>query len=66
MAQRKKRYLLAVALLLAAALALMIFYGLRKQGYHVDELYTYELTNYRGILRPPGGLPGYLAAGQPV
>ena len=48
MAQRKKRYLLAVALLLAAALALMIFYGLRKQGYHVDELYTYELTNYPG------------------
>ena len=48
MAQRKKRYLLALVLLLAAGLGLMLVYAARKQGYHVDELYTYELTNYPG------------------
>ncbi len=48
MAQHKKRYLLALLLLLAAGLALMLVYATRKQGYHVDELYTYELTNYPG------------------
>lgn len=63
MAQRKKRYLLALVLLLMAGLALMIGYASRKQGYHVDELYTYELTNY------PGGFyvlqEGYLDTWQP-
>ena len=58
MAQRKRRYLLALVLLLAAGLGMMLAYAVRKQGYHVDELYTYELTNY------PGGFyalqPGYL------
>lgn len=62
MAQRKKRYLLALVLLLAAGLALMIGYAARKQGYHVDELYTYELTN------DPGGFyalqEGYLDTWQ--
>ena len=27
---------------------MMLFYTTQKQGYHVDELYTYELTNYPG------------------
>ena len=48
MAQRKKRYLLALVLLLVAGLGLMLGYAACKQGYHVDELYTYELTNYPG------------------
>ena len=63
MAQRKRRYLAALVLLLALGLALMVGYGLRKEGYHVDELYTYELTNY------PGGFyalqPGYTDTWQP-
>ena len=48
MAQQKKRYLLALVLLLVAGLGLMLGYAACKQGYHVDELYTYELTNYPG------------------
>lgn len=48
MAQRKRRYLLALILLLVVGLAMMLGYASRKQGYHVDELYTYELTNYPG------------------
>ena len=28
--------------------AMMLFYTTQKQGYHVDELYTYELMNYPG------------------
>lgn len=62
MAQRKRRYLLALVLLLVMGLALMLGYATRKQGYHVDELYTYELTNY------PGGFyaleDGYLDSWQ--
>ena len=48
MSRRKVRHLAAMVLLLALALALMVGYTARKQGYHVDELYTYELTNYPG------------------
>ena len=48
MTNTKSKHLLAVAALLAAALAMMLFYTAQKQGYHVDELYTYELTNYPG------------------
>ena len=33
---------------LAVGLALMLYYAAHKQGYHVDELYTYELANYPG------------------
>ena len=62
MAQRKRLHAAALALLLAAGLAMMIFYAARKTGYHVDELYTYELANY------PGGFyalqDGYLDAWQ--
>ena len=36
MAQRKRRYLLALVLLLAAGLGMMLAYAVRKQGYHVD------------------------------
>ena len=45
MAQRKRRYLLALVLLLAAGRGMMLAYAVRKQGYHVDERYTYELIN---------------------
>ena len=48
MTKTKTKHLLAVAALLAVGLAVMLFYASRKQGYHVDELYTYELTNYPG------------------
>lgn len=48
MTRRNWRHFAAVILLLALALALMTAYAARKQGYHVDELYTYELTNYPG------------------
>lgn len=62
MVHTKRRYLLALGLLLAVGLAMMLGYATRKQGYHVDELYTYELTNY------PGGFyalqEGYLDSWQ--
>ena len=62
MAQRKRARLALLGLLLAAGLLLMLLYAARKTGYHVDELYTYELANY------PGGFyalqDGYLDAWQ--
>ena len=48
MTNTKTKHFLAVAGLLAVGLAMMLFYAAHKQGYHVDELYTYELTNYPG------------------
>lgn len=43
--------------------AMMLFYTTQKQGYHVDELYTYELTNYPGSFYALSGgfvLYGYI------
>ena len=63
MTNTKSKHLLAVAALLAAALAMMLFYTTQKQGYHVDELYTYELTNYPGSFYALSGgfvLYGYI------
>lgn len=61
-AKTKRKRLAALGLLLAVGLALMLVYAARKQGYHVDELYTYELANY------PGGFyalqEGYMDAWQ--
>ena len=48
MTNTKPKRLPAMLALLAVGLALMLFYTARKQGYHVDELYTYELTNCPG------------------
>ena len=48
MKNTKIKRMLAVAALLAVGLALMLYYAAHKQGYHVDELYTYELANYPG------------------
>ena len=48
MKNTKTKRMLAVSALLAVGLALMLYYGAHKQGYHVDELYTYELANYPG------------------
>ena len=46
MKNTKTKRMLAVAALLAVGLALMLYYAAHKQGYHVDELYTYEQGNY--------------------
>ena len=48
MKNTKTKRMLAVAALLAVGMALMLYYAAHKQGYHVDELYTYELANYPG------------------
>lgn len=48
MKNTKTKRMLAVAALLAVGLVLMLYYAAHKQGYHVDELYTYELANYPG------------------
>ncbi len=48
MTNTKAKHFWAVAALLAVGLAVMLLYAGRKQGYHVDELYTYELANYPG------------------
>lgn len=62
MADNKRARLALLGLLLAVGLAVMIAYAAHKTGYHVDELYTYELANY------PGGFyalqDGYLDAWQ--
>ena len=63
MTNTKSNHLRAVAALLAAALAMMLFYTTQQQGYHVDELYTYELTNYPGSFYALSGgfvLYGYI------
>ena len=46
MKNTKTKRMLAVAALLAVGLVLMLYCAAHKQGYHVDELYTYELANY--------------------
>ena len=58
MKNTKTKRMLAVAALLAVGLALMLYYAAHKQGYHVDELYTYELANY------PGGIPTFWTYGK--
>ena len=55
MKNTKTKRMLAVAALLAVGLALMLYYAAHKQGYHVDELYTYELANYPGGFYALGG-----------
>lgn len=48
--QNQKRYLflLALVLVLAVQTVMMGYFGNKKAGYHVDEVYTYELSNYPG------------------
>lgn len=48
--QNQKRYLilLALVLVLAVQTVMMGYFGQKKAGYHVDEVYTYELSNYPG------------------
>ena len=53
MTNTKAKHFWAVAALLAVGLAVMLLYAGRKQGYHVDELYTYELANYPGGVTDP-------------
>lgn len=46
--QNQKRYLilLALVLVLAVQTVMMGYFGHKKAGYHLDEVYTYELSNY--------------------
>lgn len=46
--QNQKRYLflLALVLILAVQTVMMGYFGHKKNGYFVDEVYTYELANY--------------------
>lgn len=48
--QNQKRYflLLALVLVLAVQAVMMGYFGHKKAGYHLDEVYTYELSNYPG------------------
>lgn len=45
--ERASRFLrTGILLVLAVQLALLCFWGVQKQGFHVDEVYTFELSNY--------------------
>lgn len=46
--QNQKRYyiVLALVLVLAVQAVMMGYFGHKKAGYHLDEVYTYELSNY--------------------
>lgn len=46
-AERTSRFLrVGLILLLAVQLGVLCFWGVQKQGVHVDEVYTFELSNY--------------------
>lgn len=40
------RLLIGIVVLLTAQLGLLCYWGAQKQGFHVDEIYTFELSNY--------------------
>lgn len=40
------RLLIGIVVLLTAQLGLLCYWGVQKQGFHVDEIYTFELSNY--------------------
>lgn len=45
--QHPSRFLVTgLVVLLAAQLAVLCYWGVQKQGFHVDEVYTFELSNY--------------------
>lgn len=41
-----KTFCVALAVILVLQLAMLCWFGLQKQGFHVDEVYTFELSNY--------------------
>lgn len=41
-----RRLLISIVVLLTAQLGLLCYWGVQKQGFHVDEIYTFELSNY--------------------
>lgn len=46
-AEQTSRFLrVGLILLLAVQLGVLCFWGVQKQGFHVDEVYTFELSNY--------------------
>lgn len=46
-AGRTSRFLcIGILILLAVQLAVLCYWGAQKQGFHVDEVYTFELSNY--------------------
>lgn len=45
--ERISRFLrIGILILLVLQLAMLCFWGVQKQGFHVDEVYTFELSNY--------------------
>jgi len=53
----KSRILLCIFILLSAGM--MIYYGAQKEGYHVDELYSYGLANSEYLPFMHFGVSGY-------
>lgn len=46
-AEQTSRFLrIGILVLLAVQLGALCFWGVQKQGFHVDEVYTFELSNY--------------------
>lgn len=44
--QFKRSFLVGIAVVLVLQLAVLCYWGIQKQGFHVDEVYTFELSNY--------------------
>lgn len=42
----KRGFCVGIAILLGLQLALLCYWGIQKQGFHVDEVYTFELSNF--------------------
>ena len=42
----KRGFCVGIAALLVLHLVLLCYWGVQKQGFHVDEVYTFELSNY--------------------
>lgn len=53
------KYPLILVIILAVSLSAMISFGFKKEGYHVDELYSYGLSNSAYLPFMHFGLSGY-------
>ena len=42
-----KKFAIGIMLVLLFQIMLLVYWGIQKQGYHVDEVYTFELSNYQ-------------------
>lgn len=45
---QKSKFFIGITLILVLQISLTVFYGIKKSGYHLDEMYTYTLANYEG------------------